>query len=142
MPEQRDAGALGEPLGKDPAALVEFVARRQNQRLVFAPTILALLTQKIIDEHRATNAPRLVLFAGEVFPIAALKQLRALWPEAVMWNLYGPTETNVCTGFRIPATIPPDRTAAFPIGSVCPPLSARVVDEHGHDLPLARSASW
>ena len=81
------------------------------------------------------RAPRLVLFAGEVFPIAALRRLRALWPKAMMWNLYGPTETNVCTACPIPATIPDDRTEPFPIGSVCLPLRARVVDEHGRDVP-------
>jgi acyl-coenzyme A synthetase/AMP-(fatty) acid ligase len=41
----------------------------------------------------------------------------------------------VCTAFAIPATIPEDRTAPYPIGSVCPPLRARVVDEHGRDVP-------
>ncbi len=51
-----------------------------------------------------------------------------------MWNLYGPTETNVCTAYSIPAAIPADRTEAYPIGRVCPPLTARVVDELGRDL--------
>ncbi len=76
-----------------------------------------------------------MLFAGEVFPIAPLRRLRELWPETAMWNLYGPTETNVCTAFPIPARIPPDRSEPFPIGSVCPPLGARVVDEQGRDVP-------
>ena len=31
-----------------------------------------------------------------------------------MWNLYGPTETNVCTAYPIPATIPADRDGAVP----------------------------
>jgi amino acid adenylation domain-containing protein len=126
---------VSEALGKDPAALAEFIDQARISVWYSAPTILALLAQKIGKDGPGTGGPRLVLFAGEVFPIAALKQLRALWPDAAMWNLYGPTETNVCTGFPIPATIPSDRTVAFPIGTVCPPLAARVVDEHGHDLP-------
>jgi amino acid adenylation domain-containing protein len=126
---------VGEALGKDPTALFEFIALAKISVWYSAPTILALLAQKIGKDRPGLGAPRLVLFAGEVFPIAALKQLRALWPNAAMWNLYGPTETNVCTGFPIPATIPSDRTVAFPIGWVCPPLAARVVDEHGRDLP-------
>jgi acyl-coenzyme A synthetase/AMP-(fatty) acid ligase len=80
-------------------------------------------------------APRLVLFAGEVFPVAALRRLRDLWSRAAMWNLYGPTETNVCTAYRIPATVPADRTVPYPIGTVCAPLRARVVDEHGRAVP-------
>ncbi len=125
---------VGETLGKDPAALAEFIDRAGISVWYSAPTILALVAQKLAPDHPPFRAPRLVLFAGEVFPIAALKQLRAVWPRAAMWNLYGPTETNVCTAFPVPATISPDRAVAFPIGSVCPPLSARVVDEQGRDL--------
>ena len=67
--------------------------------------------------------------------MAALARLKRLWPQAAMWNLYGPTETNVCTAYPIPATISPDRTEPFPIGPVCPPLCARVIDEEGGDVP-------
>jgi amino acid adenylation domain-containing protein len=125
---------VGEALGRDPAALADFIAARRISVWYSAPTILALLAQKGDLDRATTHAPRLVLFAGEVFPIAALKQLRAQWPRASMWNLYGPTETNVCTAFPIPASIAGDRALPFPIGSVCPPLRARVVDERGSDV--------
>jgi len=82
-------------------------------------------------------APRLVLFAGEVFPIGSLRRLRTSWPEARMWNLYGPTETNVCTAYPIPEAIPENRDTPYPIGRVCPPLRARVVDPEGQDAPPA-----
>jgi acyl-coenzyme A synthetase/AMP-(fatty) acid ligase len=52
-----------------------------------------------------------------------------------MWNLYGPTETNVCTAHAIPKTIPEDRIELYPIGKVCSPFRARVVDAHGRDVP-------
>ena len=75
-----------------------------------------------------------MLFAGEVFPIRPLKELRSLWPDSSFWNLYGPTETNVCTAYQIPAVIAETQTTPFPIGSVCPPLRARVVNDEGRDL--------
>jgi len=75
-----------------------------------------------------------VLFAGEVFPIVPLRRLRSLWPESSFWNLYGPTETNVCTAMPIPSVIPEDRDRPYPIGRVCPPLRARAVDEAGRDV--------
>ncbi len=37
-----------------------------------------------------------ILFAGEVFPTALLKKLCDLLPAVDFYNLYGPTETNVC----------------------------------------------
>jgi amino acid adenylation domain-containing protein len=126
---------IGEKLGRDPVRLGEFLAKRQISVWYSAPSILALLARHGGLDRPAFPAPRKVLFAGEVFPIDALRALRSLWPGAAMWNLYGPTETNVCTAFPIPRAIPDDRTETYPIGRVCPPLSARVVDESGRDLP-------
>ena len=124
----RTAGTLvliGESLGRDVPRLGDFLAKARLDVWYSAPSILSLLTT-----HGRLNsrAPRLVLFAGEVFPIPALKTLRAAWPTAAMWNLYGPTETNVCTAQRVPQVIPDDRAEPYPIGRVCPPLSARVCD--------------
>lgn len=125
---------IGETLSKEPARLGAFIAERRISVWYSAPSILTLLARHGGIEVPGYPAPRLVLFAGEVFPITPLRQLRECWPDAILWNLYGPTETNVCTAHRIPATIPDDRTGPFPIGNVCPPLRARVVDEQGNDV--------
>ena len=127
---------IGEALGKDPARLGAFLAERRISVWYSAPSILALLTQYGGLDRPDFPAPRLVLFAGEVFPIRPLRRLRSLWPAASFWNLYGPTETNVCTAFRLPAAIPDDRIEAFPIGNACPPLRARVVNEQGVDAAV------
>jgi amino acid adenylation domain-containing protein len=125
---------VGEGLAKDPARLGPFLSGRRISVWYSAPSILALLAQYGGLEESGRSAPRLVLFAGEVFPIATLRRLRALWTSATLWNLYGPTETNVCTAYKLPATIPADRSDPFPIGAVCPPLRARVADESGRSL--------
>jgi amino acid adenylation domain-containing protein len=125
---------IGESLGKDPARLGDFLAARQLDVWYSAPSILVLLAQYGGLERSDFPAPRLVLFAGVVCPIRHLKRLRALWPGATMWNLYGPTETNVCTAEPIPSVIDRSRNEPFPIGRVCPPLRARVTDEAGNDV--------
>jgi amino acid adenylation domain-containing protein len=127
---------IGESLAKEPAQLGAFLKERRISVWYSAPSILALLTQHGRLEHQDFTPPRLVLFAGEVFPIGPLRRLRQHWPEARLWNLYGPTETNVCTAQPIPDTIPDDRTTPYPIGTVCFPLRARIVDEEGQDLPI------
>ncbi|WP_145277395.1 amino acid adenylation domain-containing protein [Tautonia plasticadhaerens] len=126
---------VGEGLGKDPARLGDFLTDRAIDVWYSAPSILALLSEYGRIDRPGLTPPRLVLFAGEVFPIAHLRRLRRLWPYATLWNLYGPTETNVCTAHRIPEAIADDRDEPFPIGPVCPPLRARVVDEQGDDVP-------
>ena len=42
-------------------------------------------------------ALRALLFAGEPFPVKHLRRLRDAFPASRLLNLYGPTETNVCT---------------------------------------------
>jgi len=126
---------IGEATGKDPARLGPFLAARGITVWYSAPSILGLLAEYGRLDRTGVAAPRLVLFAGEVFPIAPLRKLRRAWPDSAMWNLYGPTETNVCTAFPIPRAIDDDRETPFPIGGACEPAALRVVDEHGRDLP-------
>ncbi len=125
---------IGEATGKDPARLSAFLAGRGITVWYSAPSILALLAEYGGVDRPGFPAPRLVLFAGEVFPVGPLRRLRRAWAGSDLWNLYGPTETNVCTAFAIPPEVEDDREAPFPIGSACPPATTRVVDEHGRDL--------
>lgn len=126
---------IGEATGKDPARLGEVMADRRITVWYSAPSILSMLLERGGIDRPGFPAPRLVLFAGEVFPIAPLRRLRSAWPEAQLWNLYGPTETNVCTAYPIPQVIPADRDEPYPIGRACPPLCARVVDHEGRFVP-------
>ncbi len=127
---------IDEALGKDPQRLSEYLASKKLTVWYSAPSILTLMTQYGGIDQADYPAPRLVLFAGEVFPITHLRRLRTSWPNAELWNLYGPTETNVCNAYRIPEAIDADRSEPFPIGPVCPPLRARVVDAEGSDVPV------
>ncbi len=126
---------IGESTGKDPAKLGLFLRERAISVWYSAPSILALLADYGAIDQPGFPAPRVVLFAGEVFPVAALRKLRKTWPVAALWNLYGPTETNVCTAFAIPDTIDDSRETPFPIGSACPPATMKVVDERGQAVP-------
>jgi acyl-coenzyme A synthetase/AMP-(fatty) acid ligase len=66
-----------------------------------------------------------------------VKHLRALqrfWPHPVYYNLYGPTETNVCTFARLPATIPDTRESPYPIGYPCAHCEAVVLDGDGREV--------
>jgi acyl-CoA synthetase (AMP-forming)/AMP-acid ligase II len=48
------------------------------------------------------EALRTILFAGEVFPVKHLREVMPHFPNADWFNLYGPTETNVCTWTPVP----------------------------------------
>lgn len=73
---------------------------------------------------------REVIFAGERFPPTQLQQLARAMPGVRLTNLFGPTETNVCTYHRLtPEDIASDQFC--PIGMPCPYSLIEVVDESG-----------
>jgi L-proline---[L-prolyl-carrier protein] ligase len=73
---------------------------------------------------------RAVIFAGEVFPTKFLRRLMGLLPHATFYNWYGPTETNVCTWYRVPE-LPEDRTDPIPIGRAIDGAEVFAVTEGG-----------
>jgi amino acid adenylation domain-containing protein len=121
-------------VGKDPLGLADLIAETGITVWYSAPSILSMLAQFGKLERHRYDALRIVFFAGEVFPVKHLRRLKELIPHPRYFNLYGPTETNVCTWYEIPAAIPADRTAPYPIGKVCAQLRGIVVDEHGAEV--------
>jgi amino acid adenylation domain-containing protein len=123
-----------EQLGKEPARLAPWIADKKITVWYSAPSILSLMTQfGKLDQHDYSSL-RLVLFAGEVFPIKYLKLLKSLWPHPHYFNLYGPTETNVCTFYDVAQRIPESQTEPVPIGEACPYCEPLVIDESGSEV--------
>jgi amino acid adenylation domain-containing protein len=125
---------IGEELGKQPARLAATIADRRITVWYSAPSILRMLAEYGDMEQHDYSALRHVLFAGEVFPVKHLRTLQQLWPHPRYFNLYGPTETNVCTYYEVPYPVSDDRTQPFPIGATCDNDRTRVVDEQGQDV--------
>jgi len=117
-----------EDVGKEPTKLAPLIAEQRISCWYSAPSILSLLAQFGTLADYDFSALRLVLFAGEVFPVKHLRNLTEQWPKPRYFNLYGPTETNVCTYYEVNLPIPEDRTIPFPIGEVCSHLQGIVVD--------------
>ncbi len=129
---------IGEEVGKNPGDLARFIADTGITVWYSAPSILSLLAQYGGLADRSYAALRAVLFAGEVFPIKHLKSLVKQWPQPRYLNLYGPTETNVCTHYEVPTPIPGDRNEPVPIGRICSHLEGTVIDSEGS--PVAKGA--
>ncbi|RWK57654.1 MAG: D-alanine--poly(phosphoribitol) ligase [Mesorhizobium sp.] len=126
---------IGEELGKNPTRMASVIAERRLTVWYSTPSVLTLLVEHGSLDARDDHALRFILFAGEVFPVKHLRRLKAVVPRARYLNLYGPTETNVCTYYEIPQTIAEDHTAPFPIGRACSHVKARVIDANGRNVP-------
>lgn len=120
--------------GKAPLGLAALIAERRVTIWYSTPTVLRVLAEFGKLEQHDLSALRYVLFAGEVFPAKHLRAVKALVPHAKFFNLYGPTETNVCTWYPVPDVVEEGRVEPYPIGRACSHFRARVVDERGHDV--------
>jgi amino acid adenylation domain-containing protein len=127
---------VSEQLGKSPKELAAFIATSRLTVWYSTPSILGLLAEFGDLETRDYSSLRLVLFAGEVFPVKHLRHVTRQWPHAAYFNLYGPTETNVCTFARIPLPVPDDRVTPYPIGWPCSHCDALTLDSAGNEVPL------
>lgn len=101
-----------------PKRLVEFLHEERISFWYSVPSVLILMQRDggLLDRP-APGTLRALLFAGEPFPIRHVRRL-AEWSDARLLNLYGPTETNVCTYHEVrPADL--RRDVPVPIGRAC-----------------------
>lgn len=84
------------PLFLAPARLAAWLRERSIAGWYTVPSVLAFLAYKGNLRETRPEALRFVLFAGEVFPTPDLRRLAQALPHTVLYNFYGPTETNVC----------------------------------------------
>ena len=101
-----------------PRFLVQFVREARITCWYSVPSILAgMMQDERLAEHEYPGL-RVILFAGEVFAGRHIARLQAAVPQAICANLYGPTETNVVTWYRVPRDF--DGSEPLPIGHPCP----------------------
>lgn len=111
-----------------PLNLVKFMA---EQRITIWYSVPSALTRLVLYGNLPKfdlSHLRTILFAGEVFPIKYLRQLMELLPHASYYNLYGPTETNVCTCYSVPP-LDSERTEPISIGKGCANSEILVLNE-------------
>jgi amino acid adenylation domain-containing protein len=101
-------------LALSPARLAAWLKEQAITGWYTVPGLLSFLAYK---GHLAETRPplRFLLFAGEVFPTPDLIRLAEALPDTALYNLFGPTETNVCCYWPVDrARLDP--AAPIPIG--------------------------
>jgi amino acid adenylation domain-containing protein len=123
---------IPEKLSVFPVQLVRLLQDERITVTYLVPTILSMMVNYGNLVGHDLDSLRLVLFAGEVFPIKYLRKLVEAVPDPDYYNLYGPTETNVCTHYRVQkADLAPEHTEPVPIGVACENMEVLVVDSEG-----------
>ena len=132
------AGATVHLIGTTEAMLAPYLVRKVPEWGITVwysvPSILVAMLDRGGLERAGFGRVRILFFAGEVFPTPQLRRLRRALPEVGLYNLFGPTETNVCTYYEVPPDIPDDTTAPIPIGRACEHLETFVLDDDGQEV--------
>lgn len=121
--------------GKQPAVLAEMIAADRITNWYSTPTILRAMTEFGGLEGRDLSSLKILCFAGEVFPTKHLKALARAVPGPRYFNLFGPTETNVCTFYELPDPLGMADDETVPIGFAASGDLIRIVDPDGTDVP-------
>jgi amino acid adenylation domain-containing protein len=114
-----------------PASLAKFIDEQGITVWYSVPSALILLLLHASGRLQALRQLRLVLFAGEIFPMKYLRRLAELLPAVELCNLYGPTETNVCTYYRVQRELLATQER-LPIGKACENAEAYAVNGELH----------
>ncbi len=81
-----------------PVRLIDFLCDQGVTTMIWAVSALCLLTTFHALEYRVPERVNKILYSGEVMPYKALCAFQRYLPDAVIVNLYGPTEiTCNCT---------------------------------------------
>jgi amino acid adenylation domain-containing protein len=118
---------IPEALTKFPANLSQLIEREQISIWYSVPFALIQLLERGDLAAHDTSSLRWILFAGEVFPTKHLRALMEMMPKVRFSNLFGPTETNVCTYYHVD-DLPQDNDETIPIGKACMNIEDLVVD--------------
>jgi amino acid adenylation domain-containing protein len=113
-----------------PITTRDFIRDRRLTIWYSVPSMLTMLVERGGLEVGDFPDLRVMLFAGEVFPMKYLRQLVELLPHVRFFNLYGPTETNVCTYFEV-GEIPEEQTEPVPIGRAIDDVDVFAVTDDG-----------
>lgn len=112
------------------AALIRFVHDDGVSVWYSVPSALRRMTDDPRAHTLVASRLRVVAFAGEVYPARHLAALRAaVGPSVRLFNLYGPTETNVCTFHEVDQDeLEPGAAPVPPIGRPCPYAKTFLLD--------------
>jgi D-alanine--poly(phosphoribitol) ligase subunit 1 len=127
--------SISRDLIENPKKLYRALASSAVTTWVSTPSFaqMCLVEEKFAEAM--LQGVRRFLFCGETLAPQTAAQLLNRFPQAQVWNMYGPTEATVATtSIRIDAAIL-EQYSPLPVGDVMPGTQIFVIDENRQELP-------
>lgn len=122
-----------------PVKLIEYLNEKRISTILWVPSAMCIVANLDTFRFEAPRYLKQIMFAGEVLPRKQLDYWRAHVPDAVYANLYGPTETFVCTahimdggepsGEPLPIGVPVSNARAIVLGEDNRPVKRGEIGE-------------
>ncbi len=101
-----------------PKSLINYIFDNKITVMYTVPSILEKIALSKNLQTSYFKMLRQIIFAGESLPIIYYRKLKQVIEHASFYNLYGPTETNVCTYYKLKGN--GEDIDSIPIGLSCP----------------------
>ncbi|MCX8131700.1 MAG: AMP-binding protein [Clostridia bacterium] len=122
-----------------PSSLIKYIVSKKITIWYSVPYIIVNMFSDVhIDEYEI-NDLRTIIYAGESMSIENAKKIKDRLPQANLYNLYGPTETNVITYYNVDNQTWNRQDRQIPIGYSCPYANIKVMDEDGNEVNAGES---
>ena len=119
---------IPQRLTMSPKKMVDWFEENTITTWYTVPSILSFMALRGGLNNKRLSAFKRILFAGEVFPLTNLIKLTKALPHVQFYNLFGPTETNVCTFWKVERSILED-IDTIPIGIAACSAALSISDE-------------
>ena len=119
-----------ENLSVFPVKLAEYVENKKITIWNSVSSVLSMLAARGGLNKFPFASLRLVIFSGEFLPAKYLRILRKHMSNAGFYNIYGQTEANSSTFYKVDK-IPEDDTWKIPIGKAFPDIEVFLMNEDG-----------
>ena len=126
--------SISRDLIENPKKLYSALASSDVTTWVSTPSFAQMCL--VEDNFAEAMLPRVrrFLFCGETLAPQTAAQLLARFPQAQVWNMYGPTEATVATtSIQIDSAIL-EKYSPLPVGRVMPGTKIFIVDQNGAEL--------
>ena len=113
-----------------PVKLVKLLNEYKVTAIFWVPFALCMAANLNAFQAEKPEYLRYIFFAGEVMPVKQLNYWRRYLPDALYSNMYGPTETYVCTYYNLDREFADDEP--LPIGYPVDYADILVLDEENN----------